>query len=97
MAKNAKITEDQYIKLCNDLNAQIENAYQAIKGLSDNLNALMKGDSEGPYWNGSSAKSFYTTAKGNLNNDITAYQEATEAWAKIELRYINLLRKGYFK
>ena len=57
----------------------------------------MKGDSEGPYWNGSSAKSFYTTAKGNLNNDITAYKEATEAWAKIELRYINLLRKGYFK
>lgn len=97
MASKAKITEDQYIKLCNDLNDQIEKAYQALKGLSGNLNALMKGDSEGPYWNGSSAKSFYTTAKGNLNNDITAYKEATEAWAKIELRYINLLRKGYFK
>lgn len=97
MAKKGKITEDQYIKLCNDLNTQIENAYQALKGLSDNLTALMKGDSDGPYWNGSSAKSFYTTAKGNLNNDITAYKEATEAWAKIELRYINLLRKGYFK
>ncbi len=93
----AKITEDQYIKLCNDLNGDIETAYASLKDLSNNLNALMKGDSEGPYWNGSSAKAFYTTAKGNLNNDITAYKEATEAWSKLELRYINLLRKGYFK
>ncbi len=97
MAKDAKITEDQYIKLCNDFNTQIENAYQAIKGLNINLNALMKGDSEGPYWNGSSAQAFYKTARGNLNNDITAYKEATQAWARLELRYINLLRKGYFK
>ena len=54
MAKK-KITEDQYIKLCNDLNADLEKAYQAIKDLRDNLNSLMKGDEEGPYWNGASA------------------------------------------
>ena len=94
--KKAKIKEDQYIKLCNDLNTQIENAYQQIKGLSQNLNALMKGNSEGPYWNGKNALEFYKTAKGNLNNDITAYKEATEAWAKLELRYINLLRRQRF-
>ena len=96
MAK-AKITEDQYIKLCNSIRDDIEVAYQQIKGLSQSYNALLKGDSEGPYWNGATAKSFYTTAKANLNNDIKAYKEATEAWSKLYNRYINLLRKGYFK
>ena len=97
MAKKAKLTEDKYINLCNNLNKEIENAYDALKGLSTNYNALLKGDSEGPYWNGSSAKTFYTTAKRNLDNDITAYKEAVEAWQKLVDRYITLLRKGYFK
>lgn len=97
MAKGkAKITEDQYIKLCNDLHTEIENAYQAIKGLSTSYNTLLKGDSEGPYWNGSSARSFFGTAKANLDNDIKAYKEAAEAWDKLYNRYIGLLKKNYF-
>ena len=92
-----KITEDQYIKLCNDLNADLEKAYQAIKDLRDNLNGLMKGDEEGPYWNGASAKAAYFEAKISLNNAISIYKEAAEAWSKIELRYILLLREGYFR
>lgn len=97
MAKKAKLTEDKYIALCNNLNKEIENAYAAIKGLNSSYNALLKGDSEGPYWNGSTAKTFYTTAKRNLDNDITAYREAVEAWEKLRDRYAVLIRKGYFK
>lgn len=92
-----KVTEEKYIKICNDLNDQIEKAYQALKELNTNLNTLMTGDSEGPYWNGSSAKLFYIEAKNNMNSNIVAYKEATEVWAALELRYINLLRKGYFR
>ena len=92
-----KVSEEKYIKICNDLNNNIENAYQALKELNTNLNALMRGDLEGPYWNGASAKAFYTESKSNLNNNIVAYKEATEVWATLELRYINLLRKGYFR
>jgi len=92
-----KVSEEKYIKMCNDLNDHIEKAYQAMKELNTNFNALMKGDSEGPYWNGSSAKAFYTETKNNLNNSIAIYKEATEVWASLELRYINLLRKGYFR
>ena len=96
MAKSAKITEDQYIALCNNINTEIENAYQAIKGLNTNYSALLKGDNDGPYWNGATAKSFYATAKNNLNNDIVAYQEAAEAWTKLRSRYVTLCKKGYF-
>ena len=88
--KKKKITEDEYIELCNGLNSDIEKAYQAIKGLSTNTTKMMKGDSEGPYWNGAKAKSFYKTAQANLKNDIKAYEEAVEAWKKLRARYAKM-------
>ena len=96
MAKKGKLTEDKYVTLCNNLNKEIENAYQAIKGLNDNYTAIMKGDSDGPYWNGKTAQDFYKTAKKNLDNDIVAYKEAVDAWEKLRDRYATLLRKNYF-
>ena len=65
----AKITEDQYIKLCNDLNGYIETAYASLKDLSNNLNALMKGDSEGPYWNGSLAYNWVSNCLAHIDHD----------------------------
>lgn len=97
MAIKTNVSEDQYINLCNNLNDEIENAYQALKSINKNLTVLMTGDKEGPYWNGLTAKSFYSSAKANIVNDIKAYKEACDAWTKLEERYINLLRKGYFK
>ncbi len=47
-----------------------------LNGLSQNLNNLMKGDNDGPYWNGEDAASFYKIAVKNLNNNIEDYVSA---------------------
>ena len=93
---NAQINEDEYIKMCNDLKANIDKAGDAIKKLSGNLEGIMKGDSKGPYWNGARAKSFYKTARGNLNNTIAAYEDAAKLWDKLYNKYLDLLRNGFF-
>jgi hypothetical protein len=96
MGKNAKISEKDYITLCNNINKQIEAAYKAIKGLHDNYNALLKGDKEGPYWNGALASGFYRDAKANLDNAIKAYDDAVKAWEKLRDRYTAMLRGRLF-
>lgn len=97
MAKDSKITESEYVKLCNNINTQIDNCYKGLKCLHDNYTALLKGDGEGPFWNGSVASGFYKTAKANLDHDIEAYDAAVKAWEKLRDRYITLLRSGQFK
>jgi len=96
MGKNSKITEKDYVTLCNNINKEIEAAYKAIKGLHDNYTALLKGDKEGPYWNGAVAANFYKNAKGNLDNAIKAYEDAVKAWEKLRDRYIAMLRAKIF-
>ncbi len=93
---NATLTEDNYVKMCNDLKKAIDKAGDAIKGLNGNLSAIMKGDSKGPYWNGARAKAFYSTAKGNLNNTVLAYANAADLWNKLYDKYIELCKKGMF-
>ena len=92
----AKIKEEEYIKLVNTLGTELENAYAGMKGLHDAYEALLKGDNDGPYWNGSSAKSFYKTARNNLNNSIEAYKEAAQNWETLYNKYQKLKSKGYF-
>ena len=95
--KQAKITEKDYVALCNGINTQLTEAYNAIKGLRDNYKALMDGDKEGPYWNGAVASSFYKTAKANLHNAITAYDDAVKCWTTLRDYYAKLLKKGVIK
>ena len=94
--KKSKITAQDYIKLCNNINTEIDNAYKALKELNSAWTTMMKGDDAGPYWNGSVAVKFYKTAKNNLDHDITAYKEAVEAWQALLDRYDRLALKGYF-
>jgi len=95
--KDSKLKESDYIKLVNDLNAQIESAYKAIKVLSDNYKNLMAGDKEGPYWNGAAACTFYKTAKSNLDNAIIAYGDSYSAWDKLMRHYANLCKSAFKK
>jgi hypothetical protein len=93
----AKLSRQEYVALCDNLNKEIENAYQAIKGLSDTYKEMMEGDGQVAHWSGATALAFFNKAKGNLDNAITAYNEATDAWVKLYNRYMKLLEKSYFK
>ncbi len=94
--KKKKLSNDEYVKLCDNVNKEIENIYQALKGLNTTLNSLMKGDGEDPYWNGPQALRYFNSAKSNMDNNIKAYNEACQAWNKLYNRYITLSQKGYF-
>ncbi len=47
-----------------------------LQSLSANVNAMMIGNTEGPYWNGNKAMRFYKKAIGNLENNIKDYESA---------------------
>ncbi len=63
-----------------------------IKKLSNCLNEMMKGNSDGPYWNGKQAKSFYNKAVANLRHDIADYTAAYDKLNDIALKYENLTK-----
>lgn len=97
MAKKiVKLTESEYIKIVNNINSELGNAYSYIEGLNKCLNALMTGDSQGPYWNGRMASEFYKQAQKNIKNDISVYNSAAKDWETLYDRYIKLIKKNYF-
>lgn len=96
MLKKMTLSSTEYTKLIKNLETELLTSYQAIKGLHDNYEALLKGDSEGPYWNGATALTFYNRAKRNLDNDIVAYNSVYKLYDKIVQRNKRLFQKGYF-
>jgi hypothetical protein len=57
---------DKYEKLLNEL-------YNEMKSFNSDFQSLLKGDNEGPYWNGSSAVKVYQKAKINADKNLEAY------------------------
>ena len=80
----------------NNVNAEIENIYQGMLGLQKTINSLMNGDGEDPYWNGPQAMRYFNGAKRYMDNNISAYKEACQAWNKLYNRYLTLLNGKYF-
>lgn len=94
MGKKAKLSFDDLEQMLVELNTEMEKLYQQIKNVSTNLNTLMKGDSNGPYWNGAVAKSFYNGAVKNLNENLYgAYKEASEFYDELYKRRNKLIRQ----
>ena len=89
------LSNSAYDKLIKSLATELNKSYKAIKGLHDNYEALMKGDSNGPYWNGATALRFYKAAKSNLDKDIVAYNATFKLYKKLLDRQSQLLKKGY--
>jgi len=83
-----------YDKLIKQFGDELRNAYKAMNGLQKNYQALMKGDSNGPYWNGAAALRFYKSAKSNMDKDIIAYNAVFKIYKKLMDRQTTLLRKG---
>jgi hypothetical protein len=61
-----------------------------IKKLSANLNKMMDGDADGPYWNGGKAQVYYRAAVNNLSNNIEDYVKAYNKLNAISIKYAKL-------
>lgn len=70
-------------KKIEDLNTNLVSMTSELKNLHDNLNGIMTGDSDGPYWNGKKAARFYKKACGNIKNDIDDYSDAFDKFSRI--------------
>lgn len=69
------------------LNTQMVALQKDLGMLSATLNRMLKGDANGPYWNGRKAGQFYKKALGNLKNDIADYKRAYQACNKFAVQY----------
>ena len=89
-SKKLKITNTAKVKQSViNINANMVSLANELKRLSANINAMMVGDTEGPYWNGNKAKRFYNKAISNLKNNIDDYSKARN--------YLNALAVGFEK
>lgn len=69
------------------INSKLKKLDAEMKKLSQAMNDMMKGDSDGPYWNGAKAKLFYERAVKNLTNDIKDYKTAYKNLDNIAVKY----------
>lgn len=74
-------------KNINNMNQSMKNLAENFKKLSTNLNLMMKGDADGPYWNGTKAQKFYSKATKNLVNDLADYGSALDILNTIAVHY----------
>ena len=74
-----------------NINTSLNNLAKELKNLSGYLDAMMKGNEDGPYWNGESASKFYTKAVKNLKNDIDDYKAAYNKLNAIAVKYEQLV------
>ena len=77
----------------NRIDPVLTKVYNCIKKLNEDLNIMMKGDSSGPYWEGSSAMMFYEDAVKNMKNDILNYNKSRKICAEDVERLDKLLKK----
>ncbi len=88
---STKIDKTKLYQNVTNINKALVSLSKEIKSLNSNLNLMMKGDSDGPYWNGKAADKFYTKAVANLKNDIEDYNSAFQRLQNIADKYNNLI------
>ena len=70
-----------------NINSTLTSLASELQKLSKNLDTMMKGNSDGPYWNGQAASKFYKKAVTNVKNDIEDYKTAYTKISKIAVKY----------
>lgn len=68
------------------MNNTLHRIYNALQGLSANVKGMMKGDQDGPYWNGADAETFYKKAIKNLANNAKDYEAAYNMVNKLAVK-----------
>ena len=99
MAKKVKtsVKNNQLLKTyVTKINAEMAALAEEMQKLSDNLNKMMKGDANGPYWNGEDAAAFYYMARKNVSNNIIDYSTARDKLDYLGELY-ELVHGGYKK
>ena len=86
-----KVNKSKLKTNINNIDNSLNNLSKEIKNLNSHLDAMMKGNADGPYWNGASAKVFYTRAISNLKNDIDDYKMAHNKLKLIAEKYDKLV------
>ncbi len=91
MANNVKIDKKKLYTNINNVDIAMKSLANEIKKLSNNINAMMKGNADGPYWNGTAANRYYDKAIDNLKNDIADYKAAYNQLFNISDKYQELV------
>lgn len=69
------------------LNSEMVKLQKDLTMLSKTLDRMLKGDTNGPFWNGRKAGQFYKKAVGNLKNDIADYKRAYKVCNNFAIKY----------
>lgn len=70
-----------------NLNAILVKLAKEMENANQQLNIMMKGDANGPYWNGNKAKAFYSKAKSNMKNNAEDYMRALNKLNTLAVKY----------
>lgn len=76
-----------------NINTYMTQLAKELKDLSSNINALMVGNADGPYWNGNKAMKFYKVAITNLAHDNKDYKTAYNRLSSLAVSYENAAKK----
>ena len=93
MAKTTrKINKTGLKKNIININNYMTQLGNELKNLSSNINALMVGNADGPFWNGNKAMKFYKKAISNLANVIKDYEKAYNRLNTLATKYETVVK-----
>ena len=75
MAEKVSVKDNKKLgKYIESINERMKLLAKEIISLSSNIDKMMKGDGNTPYWNGEDAVGFFKLAISNLSHDIEVYK-----------------------
>jgi len=83
MAKKVTLSTKEYDKLISKFGSLLSQIEKELQKTHMHFAALMRGDADGPYWNGGSAIKFYKLAKTNYSKNTEAYNALLLVYNKL--------------
>lgn len=77
-----------------ELNKIMSHLESEMLFLSNDVKTMIKGNEDGPYWNGAKAVKFYKNAKKNYDNNVVDFAKSVKNLHEVAYRTEETLRHG---
>jgi len=96
MAKSSvRLSIKEYDKVIGKFADLLLQIHAELRKVHDHYEFVLKGDDDGPYWNGKVAKKFFKESTTNIKNNCEAYAALYKVYAALVAKRDKLVGKGY--
>jgi hypothetical protein len=96
MAKSSvRLSIKEYDKVIGKFADLLIQIHEQLHHVHDHYEFVLRGDDDGPYWNGKLAKKFFHESTTNIKNNCAAYEALYKVYKALVDKRDKLVRLGY--